>query len=414
MMEKESHRALIISYFFPPLASAGSIRSLKFVKYLPNHGWTSTVLSIKPKKNDTLDYCFQSEIPNSTSVYRTKSHELFICRLISRISHDFHWFVLPDCHVGWIPSAIRAGVSLIMKENIDVIYTTSPPNSVSLIGLILKKIKHLPWVVDFRDPWTQNPAYPDYPTFFHRRFDEYLEHLVAKNADKIIFNTAPNLNDFIKKYPDIPYEKGTVITNGYDPDDFKDLKSHKTDKFTITYTGSLYGERLFLKSLRDIITESPEIKSNIKVIFAGRHPWLKYQIDEFKLQEVLEMKGPVSYKESLQLMMDSDVLLITQMAPSRSVERWYPIKLFEYLATGKPILGILPKGIARDLLQSSKSSIIVDYYDLDGIKKAIYHLYSQYNEGKLIRIKNDEVLNDFERAKLTCKLADVFDTVLNI
>jgi glycosyltransferase involved in cell wall biosynthesis len=411
MEETKTHRVLMIAYFLPPKASVGNLRTLKFIKYLPTYGWTPKVLSIKPSKNETLDSSLEEDIPKDTEVYRTNSHELFLNKLFSKIHHDYHWFILPDPHIGWLPSAVKFSLSICKKDNVDIIYTTSPPNSTNLIGLIVKKLTNIPLVIDFRDPWTQNPGYKNYPTDVHRRVDEFLEHLVSKNANRIVFNTPPNLIDFIKKYPDIPLEKCKVITNGYDSDDFRNLKLQQNEKFTITYTGSLYGERPFFMGLSQVLKEKPNIRSDIKIVFAGRHPWIKYQIDEFGLQDVVEIKGYIPYKKNLQIMMDSDVLLLTQLPPSPGVERWCPNKLFEYLATGKPILGIIPKGFARDLLESSSSSIIVDYNDLDGIKKAICLLYDRYKEKELIPTSLDE-LDRYDRKKLTHELASLFNEII--
>ncbi len=156
-------KVLMISYLFPPL-DCGVGRQIKFAKYLPLFGWMPTVLTVnrsflRPK----YDPSRVKEVPPSVEIFRTCSLEIrplqrWLPAVLNRLlGVNRKWFQPVDTFVGWLPFAVRRGLEILKEGNIDLIFSTSLPNTCHLVAFILKKKFRIPWVADFRDPWTQNP-----------------------------------------------------------------------------------------------------------------------------------------------------------------------------------------------------------------------------------------------------------------
>jgi glycosyltransferase involved in cell wall biosynthesis len=408
-------KVLIIAYHYPPLGGGGVFRTLKFTKYLPEFGFQPHVLTVKNPMYITKDPTLLREVPVEAKVYRTFSFEHRIFRAPRLLHLNLKWFRIPDENTGWFPFAVRRGKKIIKKEKIDIIYATTPINTSLLIGYLLKKETGKPLVVDYRDPWTQN-VFVKYPTKFHRRIEEKMEKLVLTAADYIIVTTEPMRLKLVEKYPFIKGKIGT-ITNGFDSEDFDGLtrKSGK-EKFIITYTGYLYGLRTgkyFFTALKELLEEKPELNSKIQVLFAGpQSKQVALLVEELRLQSVVKLLGYKSHRKSLQLMANSDVLLLIIAAEESYDERTGPLmipgKIFEYFGAKKPILALVPQGITAEMIRSTKTGIIIPPKKTGAIKQAILKLFKDWEKGRLIVESN--VLK-YDRKVLTAKLAKVFQQI---
>ena len=150
-------KAIMISYRFPPFAGSGVFKTLKFVKYLRNFGWEPVVISAKSSKFAPIDKTLLEEVPDKIKVFRTYSIESKVYRYLPEIvGINGKWYQTPDAFIGWLPSALFKAQEVVKNEKPNVIYSTSPPITSHLIAMLLKKKTGLPWVADFRDPWTDN------------------------------------------------------------------------------------------------------------------------------------------------------------------------------------------------------------------------------------------------------------------
>jgi glycosyltransferase involved in cell wall biosynthesis len=408
-------KVLIIAYHYPPLGGGGVFRTLKFTKYLPEFGFQPHVLTVKNPMYITRDPTLLREVPAEAKVYRTFSFEHRIFRAPRLLHLNLKWFHIPDENTGWFPFAVRKGEKIIKKENIDIIYATAPINTSLLIGYLLKKKTGKPLVVDYRDPWTQN-VFANYPTKFHRRIEKIMEKLVLTAADYIIVTTEPMRLKLVKKYP---FTKGKIgtITNGFDPEDFDGLtRKDGKEKFIITYAGSLYGLRTgkyFFAALKELLEEKPELKSKIQVLFAGPpSKQVALLIEKLGLQSVVKLLGYKSHRESLQLMANSDVLLLIIAAEESYDEKTGPLmipgKIFEYFGAKRPILALVPQGITAEMIRSTKTGVIVPPKNTVSMKKTIFKLFQDWEKGNLIVESN---VSEYDRKVLTAKLAKVFQHV---
>jgi glycosyltransferase involved in cell wall biosynthesis len=410
------NKVLLIAYHFPPLGGGGVFRTLKFAKYLPKFGYQPYILTVKNPMYRTKDLTLVKEIPSEAKVYRTFSFEHIILRAPRLLNINLKFFYIPDENIGWLPFAVTAGERLVKKENINVIYATSPIWTSLLIGLLLKRKTKKPLIVDYRDPWTQN-VFVKYPTGFHRRIEEKMEKLVLTTADYIIVTTESMRLKLVEKYPFI---KGKIetITNGFDSEDFDGL-TRETDKekFIITFVGSLYGlvtGKHFFIAMKELLEEKTELKSRIQVLFAGPpSKQMNLFIQELGLCNTIKLLGYRSHKESLKLMVNSDVLLLMMAAGEPYDEKTgairIPGKIFEYLAARRPILALVPKGNAAELISSTKTGIIVSPTNTRSIKQAIFKLFQDWKKGKLEIMESD--ISEYDREVLTARLAKVFQHV---
>ena len=412
-------KVLVIAYHYPPLGGGGVFRTLKFTKYLPRFGFKPYVLTVKNSMYPTRDPTLLSEIPREVRIIETFSLERKLFQMpFYALRTTPKWVFIPDINIGWLPFAVRRGEQIIKKEGIDVIYATAPIYTSLLIACLLKRRTEKPLVIDFRDPWTQN-VYIKYPTKLHKKIEEKLEKFVLKTADHIIVNTEPMRLKLIEKYPFIK-RKCTTITNGFDSEDFKGLtRSAKREKFTITHTGYLYGFMLhtgkhFLTALKELLKEKREIESKIQVLFAGPpSKQIEELVKELELQNVIKFLGYRSHSESLKLMVDSDVLLLIMGAEELYDEKLgslrIPGKLFEYLGAKRLILALVPRGVAADLIRSTKAGIIVPPNDVSSIKQAVFKLFQEWERGDLESVQCD--VSGYDRKVLTEKLSEVLRRV---
>ena len=237
-------KVLLITYDFPPSGGAGVQRWLKTIKYLPEYGVETIVLTVDPAvaSYPQVDESLCKEVPDFVKVYKTKSKEILSIykkvspqkqvpyggfanepnpTLLQKISRFIRGnFFLPDPRRGWNKYALAKAKEIIEQEGIETIITTSPPHSTQLIGLELKRLyPHIKWVADLRDPWTDIYYNEDlYPTCWAKKRNLRYERSVLLAADQIITVSEECKRLFAEK-ADVA-EKIAVIPNGYDEKDF--------------------------------------------------------------------------------------------------------------------------------------------------------------------------------------------------
>jgi glycosyltransferase involved in cell wall biosynthesis len=407
-------KALLIAYHFPPLGGGGVFRTLKFTKYLPEFGYQPYVLTVKNPMYREKDPTLVKEIPAEAKIHRTFSFEHRILRVPRLLNINLKWFYLPDQNIGWLPFGASAGAKLVKKENIDVIFATSPIWTSLLIGLLVKKKTKKPLVVDFRDPWTDNP-FINYPTKLHQRLERKMEKTVLSQADYVTVATDLIKSNLIRKYPFIE-SKIETITNGFDPDDFKNLKiGKKTGKFTITYVGSIYGlltAKPFLTALKALVEEKKGFKEKAEAVFVGNcGKETSRLVRELGLDENVRFVGYVPHRKGLEFMVNSQALLLLITLEGSKGERILTGKLFEYLASRKPIIALVPEnGLAANVIKSLKAGTVVSPRDAQRVKTAIENYFDQGVAGTLSAATDDASdIRLYNRRFLTGKLAHIFD-----
>ena len=432
-------KVLIIAYYFPPSGGAGVQRTLKFVKYLRLFGWEPIVLTAKNADYPAYDESLLNELPQNLKVYRSKIIEPYkTYRRLTGKSHDSsadiatltlsdsqkqrwsekvsEWvrstFFVPDARMLWYFFAVRLGKKIIAKENITLIYSSAPPYTTHLIGNKLHKQSGLPWVADFRDSWIGWLSTPQWRPKLSRFVENRMEESVLKNASKIITVSGGVKQDLLGRHPFFNDDRWLLLPNGYDLNDFKNVQpTTKSNRITITYTGSMYGNRnpeYLLQALEGLVIKHPEIMDKILIRIIGRvgGPILE-RIYGSTVAALFEIISYVPHLKSLEYLLSTDVaLLIIDDAPAN--KGILTGKLFEYIGSGKPILALAPDGDASDLITSEKIGTVISPKDVDAIRDYLLSLIT-----KPINLdRKKTVLEKFDRKNLTGELAEIFDNLI--
>jgi glycosyltransferase involved in cell wall biosynthesis len=427
---RKEKRVLIIAYYFPPMGMGGVQRATKFAKYLPVFGWKPFVLTVKDVEYLAKDPSLLEDIPPEAKTIRTGSFDPL---RISFILKSFFkkreqkgkslkgntvqgpklssWLFFPDSKIGWVPFALLSGLKIIREEKIDLIFTTSPPPSLHLVGYFLKFLTGKPWVADFRDPWV-GFHYEDYPTPFHLWLKNRLVTEISENADAIVSVNQKITQRLLSLYPFIKNIK--AIPNGYDDSDFSLSTSVKTDPFTIAYLGTFspdHNPEPFLSGLKSFLDEGKVSKEKLKFIHIGLCMGIDFDrlIKEYDLSEVVERRGYLPHKDALAHLQEASLLLLTtSQAPE--AEMISTSKLFEYMLLKKPILAIVPpSGAAAEVIYSLNLGKVVSPGDLTGIKKKLLSFFSDWEKGRSNLDVDEEKIKKFSRKSLTSDLASLFN-----
>jgi glycosyltransferase involved in cell wall biosynthesis len=325
-------KLLLITYHFPPSASAGSFRMLGFARHLPKFDWQTVVVAPPQLPREPVDQAQLAQVPSDTGVIYVPFPEGRWARLLSRVAP----------YGIWLPRARRACLQAVQTHRPDAVLTSGPPHCIHHLGLMLKRRFQVPWVIDLRDPWghRHKPVGP-----IRKRWEVLMEERVMKRADAIVAN-APlarsTLQDAFPQYRD----KIHVITNGYDPEQVLSAQEPPPLPGTvqIVYAGEVYlgrNPRPFLDAIKDLYGQSQNGRPPVQVTFLGRSSTedcnLLMEIHQRGLGALVEIGGQVGYGRSLASMAQAHILLLLD-APGRRMG--VPAKLYEYIGTGRPILAL--------------------------------------------------------------------------
>jgi glycosyltransferase involved in cell wall biosynthesis len=426
-MKELKKKVLIITYYWPPSGGAGVQRWLKFSKYLPEFGWEPVILTVDPEyaAYPVTDLSLIEDLPSSIkvfttpainyfSVYRNNKSKIPTAGFANNIDNSVRGkifrfvrgnFFLPDPRRGWNIPAYKKAIELIDSEGITHIITTSPPHSTQLIGLKLKKkFPALKWLADLRDPWTDIYYYRQfYPTILSKAIDEGYEKNVLRKADKIITVGESLKTLFSEKIKGIA-EKTFVVTNGYDESDFNGNPSLPPPILTITYTGTLsdiYPVEGLVKALKKL----SETGKDFTMRFVGT---ISEKAKVMLLTEIpsssLEFLPYVAHNEAIKYMMSSSflVLIIPLHSSNKSIITG---KLFEYIASGTPIVYLGPvDGDAAGIIRSASAGRIFNYLESD----AMFNYLTKGSDGES-QSHGDEKLK-YSRKNLTGLISGILNS----
>lgn len=430
-------KVLIVTYYWPPAGGAAVYRVTKFCKYLIQNDWEPIILTVNEAESSQSDQSLLKELPEGIKIFRTSSIEptviakkltgsnisgapigaalqtssqSFKSKLLSFIRLNFF---IPDAKIGWIPFAFSQGKKIIEQEKPDLIFSTSPPPTVHLIAKKLKTWSNIPWVADFRDPWTNIYYYDNFAKENKAtKKNAHLENECLSAADKI---TVVNNGFFNSNITDRFKTKFVKISNGFDPSDsiHRHSPSPEDETFTIRYLGHFKNNQfpIALKDWLLTISENHELSSRIKIEFIGF-------VDEQNKDELSDpaIKVDINYKdfvdrdEAMKLMSTSNALLLC-IGGGQSKKYGLSLKLFDYLLHQKPIIGFGPvDGDAAEILRKTNAGKMFKYKDLDGLSDYMTSLIHQKKEF----IFDSETASEYSVPLLTDKLINVFNSLVKV
>ena len=431
-------RVLIISYYWPPSGGAGVQRWLKFVKYLRNFGWEPVIYTPENPEFPETDHSLAKDVPAGLEIMKQPIWEpydtykkLLGRRKDEKINAAFLsekkknsalenlsvWirgnFFIPDARKFWIKPSIKY-LSCYLQENpVLAVISTGPPHSMHLIAMEVAKRAKLPWLADFRDPWTNIDFYKDLKLTsradaIHRK----LEIQVLSRADVVTVISPGMAGDFER----IHWRKYEVITNGYDPGDTDQSHSQAADKkFSIAHIGTLVSTRnpetLWI-ALQDLVAADAKFASDLEIKLVGKV--------DYKVTESLEQRGLSSFVRKIDYMPHDEVvkcqqqsrvlLLIINNTPNAKMI--LTGKFFEYLAAGRPILCLGPAdGDAAAILAETQAGLLAGFGDVSAMKDHIRSLYNDYVNGS--GSTTSKGIEQYSRKELTGKLAILLDQLVS-
>jgi len=372
---RETLRVLVVAYVFPPIAYAGSYRTLRLCKYLARAGHDVSVITIEMQKDIDNDPQLLDTVDKSIPVFRTKTLDFWRWyrrirpRLLASPAHKAIALLLgklavalniPDHMWLWAPFAVSRGYRLMRRKAIQTVYTTSPPHSEHLIGYFLKRRTGARWVADPRDPILDNQAAGNWGPV-ERAINTRLERLILRHADAVITNTKYAAARLRERYA---HPRIYTVYNSFDTDDFAGLSGDKRDRFTLAHVGSLYGLRKadpVLDALKILHERGVITPPTFRLLFVGLDDAQTAKaVRERGLDSYVEIRSFVPHREALRIMAGSHLLLLIKgTGPGTSSQ--IPGKLFEYLGTGNRILYTGPRDSeVTDILEHASAGVGVD------------------------------------------------------
>jgi glycosyltransferase involved in cell wall biosynthesis len=385
-------KVLLVTMYFPPAGGGGVQRPLKFATHLPALGIETHVLAPDDPKWLHADPGLAP--PTQAWIHRARyfgprarrlADELHGSSGLDRISRQARSLssrvLVPDENVAWNLTAIPAAMRIVRSEEIDVVLTTSPPNSVHLIGAAVKRMTGVRWVADLRDSIVAHP---------HRRVERAavrakekvsasVARLVARQADVIVAASDAIADEALALDP---AGVVTTIQNGADFDDFAGLEYRRRDRFRITHTGSFFGKRdprpflsaLAKSGLDDVVAR---FVGDFRV---SDREWA----EQLGLGARLELHPYVARREALALQRDSDALLLLIPEAGGRGAGVLSGKVFEYLAAERPILAAVPpEGAAAELIEETGAGVVAAPDDVEGLARALSELHAAWQAGTL-------------------------------
>jgi glycosyltransferase involved in cell wall biosynthesis len=406
-------RVLMFCYYFPPLGGIGSLRALKLATYLPESGWQPRVIAPRDGtyfRDPTLRFP-ESEVTRTGSIELSRAgkrmvgapvddfREAAVGPLLARLRDVVRRrLYFPDPQRGWTPFAFAAGRAALRERRYDAVYSTSFPISAHVAARRLANEAGLPWVAEFRDPWTDVMP-PEHP---QRARALALEASLVESAAAVVTPSA----DWARLFAGKGARRVEVVTNGVDPADVPPAAPPPVP--VLTHLGTFYPESQSLAvlwpALRARRAARPEQAPRLRFVGA-MEPRLAEELRTHGLAEAVEATGFLHYADAQRALVASSMLIVAGARLPRPERRgWIPAKTWEYLATDLPIVyvGHADTEVAR-LLRAQPGCWTVAPDDEPGAARAL--------EAALGPARFARDVSTFSRRTLAGRMARLFDEV---
>lgn len=437
-------RVLIITYYWPPSGGSGVQRWVKFAKYLPKEGWQPVIYTPENPELTTIDKTLAAEIPPEAEVVKTHIFEPYgiyrklmgkgsstDLKALTSAGSDGNevnpvnggkksWkqklslyirgnFFIPDPRIMWVRPSVKFLKSYLKKHPVDAIVSTGPPQSMHLIGLELSKATGLPWLADFRDPWTKI-FYFKHLELTHRSEAKHqaLEKKVVDGATRVIA-VSPMVKKDFEAITSTPVD---LITNGFDEEDFND-PFEADEYFNITHTGLFASDgdpEILWKVLAAKCQEDKEFRKLLRIRLVGKTDQeIVNSIETAGLGPNLVNLGYQSHEVAVREQRNASVLILP-LRKEPEYEAVLPGKLFEYLASRRPILGIgQTDGAMAQVVRNTGSGIVYDWNEEQKIRRWVDFSWEEFKNHELLDNATD--ISMYSRRRLTKRLVSLLEEI---
>jgi glycosyltransferase involved in cell wall biosynthesis len=427
-------KVLIITYYWPPSGGAGVQRWLKFSKYLRDYGWEPIIYTPENPEAPAIDNSLEKDIPKGITILRQPISEPYSAykRFVGmkpgdKVNAGFLqekekpglaegfavWlrgnFFIPDARRFWIRPSVNYLKNYLITHPVDVIVSTGPPHSMHLIALQLQKKFNMPWLADFRDPWTGID-------FYHQLKLSFLADKLHHKLEKKVLSTANAVTvvsrNMMFEFNSIVKREYKLVTNGFDEEDISPLPQNKLDtKFTISHIGSINPTRnpiLLWNVLAEMAKHNPLFAKALQIKLVGKVDiGILKNIEENGLSGYLQRIEYMPHQDVMQEMQKSQVLLLL-INNTPNAKGILTGKLFEYLGSGRPILSIGPEdGDAAIILKDTQAGLTASYENEAGMQSILNDYFIKFSEQRLESNTGNRL--GFSRKNLTGEISEIMD-----
>jgi glycosyltransferase involved in cell wall biosynthesis len=381
---------------------------MAFAKYLPQLGWQPIVISAAESAAYPKDSQLIRELPEDLEIHRV-AHRMppspwQHLRHKLMIAADF-----PDRYRTWYSPAYGEALKILRTDKIDLIYSESPTVTAHFVAMKLKNEFHIPWVADFGDGWAVNDFLNEHLDrtlieplrSFHKRRIRRAERRILTEADRVIC-AHPHLIDRWRELHNLDASNMQVVTNGYDESAFDNVKPCVLypDRPTIAFLGSMYP--YFISIVEKFARVVYQLDERAELIFIGRGA-----------ASVQEMNLPnstcilhVPKRKAIELSLGCSFLLLV-MPP---YAKWTPMKTYDYLRIGKPILGLVPPdGDPAATIRESRAGFILPFEEQE-MRERLKEILGKWKRGGFDGVHPiSRRVKQFEWREIARQVARVFD-----
>ena len=416
-------------------------RWVKFAKYLPLEGWQPVIYTPENPEQLAIDESLAAEIPAEVEVIKTRIVEPYEIykKLLRKSGHSKEavevnqvnaqnksflqkvamWvrgnLFRPDPRCMWIGPSVRFLKKYLKEHPVDLIVSTGPPQSMHLIGRRLALETGLPWIADFRDPWTKI-FYFKHLSMTHgtERWHKKMEKKVLDDTS-VVVAVSPLVQ---QEFQAMTSTRVELITNGFDECDFAAEPCHEAEggsdnEFCVTHTGLFAADgnpTVLWEVLAEKCASDNAFRKALKIKLIGKtDESILTALNEAGLSECVKNIGYLPHSEAVEQQRNAS-LLILPLRKEPEYKAVLPGKLFEYLASRRPVLGIGQKdGAMAMILNETKTGVVLDWEDREAIACHIDSCWEKHLAGKLVTDGAD--ISQFTRRSLTRRMAQLFDTL---
>ncbi len=427
---------LVLSYFHPP-AATGVRRLVSLLRHLPDHGWRPLVVCCRETAGSGHDESpLADPRVSGTPVVRTGSLDPYRVKAAlgrgrvagasqgARTGGGFgpevmtllrrHVF-LPDDRMGWIPYAASAGIRLAARHRFQAVYSSSYPQSAHIAAMIVSARTGLPWLADFRDGWTQNPAFHDPGNPLLRTAQSALERMTARRATRIV-TVSPPITRHLQRHRPGHLEPVATVYNGFEPTEYPSATGFSREplhpgKLTLLYTGTFFGRRSprpFLAALRVLAAHRSMWRDILRVrLRAELEAGDRRLIEEWSLGDMVEVLPPVDFALCQEEQRRADAcLLVLESGPGSEI--MVSQKVFEYLAAERPVFAMVPEGAAAELLRETGGAALSVGETARAAGAGLGRFLSAVRAGRFERASAGK-LAEFHRSRQAAGIAAILD-----